>query len=265
MITENVIKIITTLRRMTVMNERMKGIIAGSLVTLMLTGGMTLAKNATEKADLTYRDIKITLNKEEVTPKDANGNVVEPFIINGTTYLPVRAVADALGLQVAWDDKTSTVALTDLPEVWATDYTNVVVKEGQCTLIDNPATNDQASKNALCFAEAYGTGRTTQGDAVKFEKVKFEKEVKKIGVRCGYNLGGDKAGTATEFWVYLDKIEGEPIAKVTVSDKETKSSQIVDQVIKYADVKIPAGEHDVYVVGGNEYSGSFSEVFFIYE
>lgn len=248
------------------MKERIKGIIAGALATLMLGGGLTIAKQATEKVDITYRDIKITLNKNEIKPTDANGNAVEPFIYNGTTYLPVRAVANALGIDnVTWDDKTSTVGLVELPEVWATDYTNVVVKEGACTLIDNPATNEQASKFALCFAEAYGTGRTTQGDAVKFEKVKFEKEVKKIGVRCGYNLGGDKAGTHTEFWVYLDKVEGTPIAKVSVSDSETKSSQIVHQIIKYADVKIPAGEHDVYVVGGNENSGSFSEVFFIYE
>ena len=247
------------------MNEKIKGMIAGSLATLVLTGGLTLAKTGVEKADLNYRDIKLKVNGVEVTPKDATGKVVEPFIIDGTTYLPVRAISEALGLKVQWDEAKSTVKLLDIPKVEAKEYVSVEVLEGKCTLIDNAATNDQASKFALCFAQDYGTGRTTQGDAVKFEKVKFDKEVKKIGIRCGYNLGGDKAGTATEFWVYLDKIEGEPIAKVTVSDKETASSQIKDQIIKYADVKIPAGTHDVFVVGGNEYSGSFSEAFFIYE
>lgn len=248
------------------MTERIKGIIAGSLITLMIGGTFTIAKQATEKVDITYRDIKITLNGAEVTPTDANGAAVEPFILNGTTYLPVRAVANALGIDdVTWDDKTSTVGLIELPAVQATEYAHLVVKEGKCELIDNPDTNDQAGKNPLCFAEAYGTGRTSQGDAVKFAGVKLEKEVTKIGIRCGYNLGGDKAGTATEFWVYLDKVEGEPIAKVTVSDSETKSSKIVDQIIKYADVKIPAGTHDVFIVGGNEYSGSFSEAYFIYE
>lgn len=36
---------------------------------------------------------------------------MEPFILDGTTYLPVRAVAGALGLGVGWDDATSTVTL----------------------------------------------------------------------------------------------------------------------------------------------------------
>lgn len=248
------------------MNDKLKGALAGALATLILgAGGLTIAKQATEKVDITYRDIKIVLDRKNVTPKDANGATVEPFIYNGTTYLPVRAVADALKLDVGWDDVNSTVYLGEqLPKVEATDFEMRRVLPGS-NFIDNPDTNEQASKHPLQYAAAYGTGRTTQGDAVKFEKVEFKKDVKQLAVRCGYNLGGDKKGTATQFWVYLDKIEGDPIAKVEVSDSETASSQIIDQVLKYADVKIPAGTHDVFVVGGNENSGSFSEIYFIYE
>ncbi len=152
--------------------------------------------------------------------------------------------------------------------VTAQDFSNVVqvnVMDGLCTLIDNAATNYQASDYALCFAEAYGTGRTTEDDAVIWEGVTFEKDVKQVAIKCGYNLGGDKAGTGTEFWLYLDKIEGEPIAKVAVNDSETASSQIKDQVLKFADVNIKAGTYDVIVVGKTENSGSFSQVNFMYE
>lgn len=64
-------------------------------------------------AQLTYRDIKITLNDKVINSKDASGKTIEPFIMDGTTYLPVRAVAEALGLDVNWDPATSTVALTE--------------------------------------------------------------------------------------------------------------------------------------------------------
>lgn len=95
-----------------------KGFVSGFLAGLVALTLVVTAFAAVEQvqATLTYRDIKITMNGTEFTPKDVNGNVVEPFLISGTTYLPVRAVSGMLGLDVAWDDATSTVSLTD-PDV----------------------------------------------------------------------------------------------------------------------------------------------------
>ncbi len=69
----------------------------------------------TIQKDVTYRDIKIVVDGSQITPTDANGNPVEPFIMDGTTYLPVRAVANAFGKEVGWDDATSTVYLGQQP------------------------------------------------------------------------------------------------------------------------------------------------------
>ena len=79
---------------------------------LAALAGPAIASNLTKTATLTYRDIKITLDGQPVVPTDAGGNYVEPFIIDGTTYLPVRGVASALGLDVSWDAATNTVGLT---------------------------------------------------------------------------------------------------------------------------------------------------------
>lgn len=70
------------------------------------------ASTGTVQKSLSYNDIKITLDGQEITPLDANGNYVEPFIIDGTTYLPVRGISSALGLGVGWDQSTHTVQLT---------------------------------------------------------------------------------------------------------------------------------------------------------
>jgi len=70
------------------------------------------ASSLTKSADLVYNNINISLNGTAITPTDASGNTVEPFTIDGTTYLPVRAIANALGLGVSWDGSTNTVALT---------------------------------------------------------------------------------------------------------------------------------------------------------
>lgn len=95
------------------MKKILKKSIVYMLIVTILATGIVYARKSIEKADLSYDNIKITLNGIEILPKDANGNYVEPFTISGTTYLPVRAVASALGLEVGWDDKTKTVTLSN--------------------------------------------------------------------------------------------------------------------------------------------------------
>ena len=66
-----------------------------------------------EKVNINYRKIKIVLDGEEIIPCDGAGKTVEPFIMSssGTTYLPLRAVSQALGLNVHWDGVANTVTL----------------------------------------------------------------------------------------------------------------------------------------------------------
>ena len=87
-----------------------------ALLVLCILSVTALGATGVIQATLNYRGIKITLNGETVEPKDVNGNSTEPFIYDGTTYLPIRAVGDALNLDVGWDDATSTVSLTSGPE-----------------------------------------------------------------------------------------------------------------------------------------------------
>lgn len=85
-------------------------IILCAALVLALALSVSASSNTVSK-DITYRDIKIQLYGKEITPTDANGNPTEPFIMDDSTYFPVRAIAGALGLSVGWDDATSTVIL----------------------------------------------------------------------------------------------------------------------------------------------------------
>lgn len=86
--------------------------------TVILRSGARRAAEGTpqrssrrENVTITYRDIKINVDGELITPRDSEGKVVEPFIMNDSTYLPLRAVANALGLEVGWDDAASAAHL----------------------------------------------------------------------------------------------------------------------------------------------------------
>ena len=88
--------------------------------TITLTSGMprkstprtNAGRYATEEAVLTYRGIRIVLDGKLIIPKDQNGNVLDAFIYNNSTYLPIRALANALGCDVDWDGSTNTVLIT---------------------------------------------------------------------------------------------------------------------------------------------------------
>lgn len=91
-----------------------KSYFAGALTAFLITGAVGTASATVGKItkELEYRDIKVSLDGEVLALKNAKGDPVEPFMFDGTNYLPVRALAESLGLNVAWDGANATVRLT---------------------------------------------------------------------------------------------------------------------------------------------------------
>jgi len=92
-----------------------KRLVALCACTALTTGGALAANTVYKNINVQYNDIKLVVDNVPVTPKDANGTVVEPFIYQGTTYLPVRAVGEAIGKKVTWDGASKTVYLGEKP------------------------------------------------------------------------------------------------------------------------------------------------------
>ena len=115
--------------------ERVKGFILGVACTSMIVSAATaFADPVTKGITAVYNGIKIFVDGNFVKPTDADGKIVVPFAYEGTTYLPVRAVAQALNQPVSWDSSTKSVyigvnpngtALTDLRYARADNYVEV--------------------------------------------------------------------------------------------------------------------------------------------
>ncbi len=76
------------------------------------TAGVVAAPDVQQITAKLATDFKITLNGNAWAPKDnADGSTLYPIVYKNRTYLPVRAVAEALDVNVDWDAKTSTVIL----------------------------------------------------------------------------------------------------------------------------------------------------------
>lgn len=92
-------------------------ILLGMLIMLLITTLIVpaFAAQTHKQLNAAFMDIKIVINGETMTPRDPNGKIVEPFIVDGTTYLPVRAICEAIGYDVEWDGKTNTVYVFSNP------------------------------------------------------------------------------------------------------------------------------------------------------
>jgi len=90
---------------------QIKGFVLGMLVMFVLSGATVYAAVRTETITVTFRNIRIVIDDVPIVPRDVNGNIVEPFIWGGTTYLPARAIADALNHDVFWDESNSVIHL----------------------------------------------------------------------------------------------------------------------------------------------------------
>lgn len=109
---------------------KVKCFVLGMLVIAMITTAIfpAFAASTTRQLNAVFSNIKIYVDDLLIHPKDGQGNPVEPFIYQGTVYLPVRAVADALGKPVSWDGATNSVYIgkhdSDTPVVMLTqlDY-----------------------------------------------------------------------------------------------------------------------------------------------
>lgn len=88
------------------MKKRLQGFVCGVLCTLLLAGIGVFAANGWLNINVWYDDIKVKFNDVSLQLTD------EPFICEGRTYLPVRAVSEALGLDVAWNQDEQTVLLS---------------------------------------------------------------------------------------------------------------------------------------------------------
>ena len=97
---------------------KIRYIILGMLIMAIINIAIipVLAAKSSKQLTAHYNDIKIVIDGDLIIPKNANGVVVEPFIVDGTTYLPVRAMCEAIGKAVEWDGQTNTVFVFSVPE-----------------------------------------------------------------------------------------------------------------------------------------------------
>lgn len=89
-------------------------IAAALALTSCMVVGAAAVNGLPQSVTATFRpDVTLQVNGTAYTIRDTNGNEVAPLLYNGTTYVPLATLGQALGVQVSWDAATQTVVITD--------------------------------------------------------------------------------------------------------------------------------------------------------
>jgi hypothetical protein len=135
------------------------------------------------------KGIKVTYNGKLQEMKDGVGNVVYPVIINGTTYLPVRAIASTLGVEITWDGASQTVNISDGGSEVPTDLPPTIP-----TPDPTPTTPDPTPTTPTTPAPTVNAG--TLADPVEFGKTftwEDENKSKSYGFKSTASVSVTKA------------------------------------------------------------------------
>lgn len=107
--------------------KKTKYLICGLIIGLLLTTGV-FASN--EQIQARFAEFKLSINGEQQTLN------TKPLIHNGTSYLPVREVADLLGYDVDFDKNSNTIILDNqIPKTSQSE--NGAVNVGDEFALDN--------------------------------------------------------------------------------------------------------------------------------
>jgi putative aldouronate transport system substrate-binding protein len=171
---------------------------------------------------------------------------VEPFIINGSVYVPVRAIADAMDIDIEWNPDTKTVTAS-------TGDTQLKMQIGSNTVLINSkkfTMNGQAViKNGRTFipvrffCEAFGADVNWQDSppTVRIMSGTFSGGLIYKHDGLDVVVGSHQSWPFDEnwlFWAYLRETSGEKINLTVIPDKElsTKISLMMASIYSLPDL-----------------------------
>lgn len=153
------------------MSKKFKGACAVLAATTAITATSIGAANYSKTINATYKNIRVNYNGT------VSSLSTEPFLVDGSTYVPLRAVSEVMGADVKWDGTNNMVMITGAS---ATDSSqlaslqqDVSLKEAQIQSLNAQITQLQAElatyKSSSSSSSSSSTSSTSGTDITTAE------------------------------------------------------------------------------------------------
>lgn len=105
------------------MKRQFRSFFAGMITTVLIAALALSVMAITGKTSIDVYPINIMVNGEVFQPTNAQGKPVDVFTYKGTTYAPLRALAEAYGLEVGYDAEKKLATVSEPEATTAPDTT----------------------------------------------------------------------------------------------------------------------------------------------
>ncbi|MCY9665739.1 stalk domain-containing protein [Paenibacillus alginolyticus] len=189
--------------------KNVKSIASGFILGAILFGGVSYATSEAVKLDA-YFGVKLVQNGIDKTSKEDD---LKPFITNGRTYVPLKAVGDLLGVDITWDGDNTAVNIGRKLDGVSLPVANGVktVNEGY---LKYAVSQDQPM---MINGKSYGS----KGYKVFTEHNNFH-DTKALDLTFAYNLNGQYSSLTFAIGTDDDNVDKNISSTVTFTDQDGK-------------------------------------------
>ena len=226
------------------MKKYLSGFMSAVIICSILVFSFMALAAADEVIATLRPDIAIYMDGVKMDYKDVNGNSVTPVIINGSTYLPLRALVSSVGKDVDWSEATQTITIKSLDATTETPATTTTGTQGPTSLLDVTGNIVKSTESNL-FSKVMGEENLTFpqiGDS----GVKYTSAIKVSGLNYSvftYSCTIPLNGSFDTLETTLLAISNEPADKLSSfkirfriydADKEVA---IVDKTLSFSELE----------------------------
>lgn len=214
---------------------------AGLLLATTLIPSGASAEVATKNLQAKYNNIKVLNNGYQISTP------IEPFIVNGTTYIPLRMMADVFKKDVTWDGKTYTINVIDKPD--ASVQSQIAIKDAEIARLKNQINSlndeienleDKLDKKSSKDDDDFDDDLSDLEDELNSDYEDFE------GLEWTISLDGDEDEIEVEIEIDLSEYEDE-FGDLSKSELKAFVQDIVDDIWREFDADITG-----YIIDSDE-------------
>lgn len=191
------------------MKSKLCSFLSGVLVALILIALPVSALASDGSFKLTAYPIQVLVNGEVFRPVDAKGNEVMVFTVNGTAYAPLRALAEAYGLEVGYDSarNIATVTKPSAAPAPASDFASAwEIKEKPVTNYGSEKVFTATYSGALSMSEFKTWWKSFSADEIQRAAEQMAAEAQALNpgyqVTMYFSYGSYNLGTAFAYGDY---------------------------------------------------------------